>query len=348
MHQRDLLWRQSKDPYRVWLSEIMLQQTRVETATPYFERFLVRFPSVESLAAAALEDVLTEWSGLGYYRRARQLHAAAKVIASEGFPTSANELLKLPGVGQYTAAAVASIAFGEAIAVLDGNVERVISRIRAIEGHPKKAATRRQLQSGAQDFVDSHRAGDSNQALMELGATLCLPKNPKCLICPLHEDCKARQTGEVERYPTPTKKKAQQRVVRTAAALEFDGRWLLMRRSDDESLLPGTWELPWVSEEGESESVGTERDALERAFGARYGSCWSLGEHLVSVKHSITHRAIEVRLRSASIGTEDEIRESVGRNEVAWMTMSDLAERPHSSLTKKLLKRLEKKVSAAK
>lgn len=318
----------------------MLQQTRVETATPYFERFLIRFPSVDRLAAAPVDEVLTLWSGLGYYRRARQLHQAAQLIARDGFPQTAKELSALPGIGEYTAAAIASIAFGEAVAVLDGNVERVTSRWRAIDGEPKRAATRRLLRAAAEELVDPERPGDSNQAMMELGATLCLPRNPRCLLCPLHDTCRARQQGEPERFPTMAKKRAQRQVARTIAAVELDDRWLVVRRGDDEDLLPGTWELPWVSESGESESVGTETEAQERGLAQRYGGHWTLGNRVASVKHSITHRAIVAQVRSASIGSGDEIGEATTGQEIAWMTAGDLDRHPHSSLTKKLFRRL--------
>src|SRR4051794_9600327 len=182
-----------RDPYGIWLSEVMLQQTRVEVVLPYYARFLERFPTVRHLAATPLEDVLALWSGLGYYRRARQLHAAAQRVAAAGgdFPQTLEGLRALPGIGDYTAAAVASIAFGVAAPVLDGNVERVLSRWLAVSENPKESQARRRLLAAAESLLDPRRPGDSNQALMELGATLCTPRKPKCLFCPIAGGCRA-------------------------------------------------------------------------------------------------------------------------------------------------------------
>ena len=173
--RRSLPWRATRDPYRIWISEIMLQQTRVQTVIPYYESFMTRFPTVEDLAAAPLEEVLALWSGLGYYRRARLMHEAAKRLAATGFPARSSALEKLPGIGPYTAAAVASMAFGEAVPVLDGNVERVLCRRLALDRDPRRSAGRRLLLAATARLLDSKRPGDSNQALMDLGATICRP-----------------------------------------------------------------------------------------------------------------------------------------------------------------------------
>lgn len=178
--RRDLPWRRTRDPWAIWVSEVMLQQTRVETAIPYFERFLIRFPDPAALAAAPIEEVLAQWSGLGYYRRARQLHGAAReVVERGGLPRSSAELERLPGIGPYTAAAIASIAFGEPVPVLDGNVVRVAARLSAEPEDPSRAAARGRLLAVAATLLEISRPGDSNQALMELGATVCLPKSPR-------------------------------------------------------------------------------------------------------------------------------------------------------------------------
>ena len=202
--RRDLPWRaakdQSADPYAVWISEIMLQQTQVQTVIPYFEAFLAKYPDVESLAATSLDEVLASWSGLGYYRRARQMHrAAGEIVALGGFPTSAAGLRELPGIGEYTAAAIASIAFGEVVPVLDGNVERVLSRCLAQAEDPKRSRPRRRLRQAAAELLDPRRPGDGNQALMELGATVCRPTSPNCPVCPLAPDCRAHAEGDPER-----------------------------------------------------------------------------------------------------------------------------------------------------
>jgi A/G-specific adenine glycosylase len=238
-NKRDLPWRASRDPYRVWLSEIMLQQTRVAAAVDYYEQFLRRFPSVEHLARARESSVLAAWSGLGYYRRARMLHAAAKKLVRETggvFPATAERLQDLPGVGRYTAAAIASIAFNEPKAVVDGNVDRVLRRIMA------KNLSREATWQAADELLQTSRPGDFNQAMMELGATLCLPRQPKCLSCPIHEFCATR--GE---YPPPERAPRQQRRD-IYYSLNINGsRILLVQRPLDASLMAGMWELPAVS-----------------------------------------------------------------------------------------------------
>lgn len=327
-HRRELPWRRDRDPYRVWLSEVMLQQTRVETALPYYRRFLARFPTVQELAAAPLEDVLALWSGLGYYRRARQLHAAAGRIAVEGFPRSAAGLRDLPGIGEYTAAAVASISFGEVVPVLDGNVERVTARLLALAGDPKRAATRGRLRERAAALIDPDRPGDSNQALMELGATLCTPRAPKCLLCPLAGECRARAAGDAESYPSPRRRRAPERIRRLVAVVTSGERWLLFRRGDEETLLAGTWELPWVER-----AVG--REAAEAALARRYGGSWRLEEAAGEVRHGITHRALEVAVHRARL-------EPAGGGvaegpEAGWFDRRELAAVPTSSLVAKVL-----------
>lgn len=204
-HRRDLPWRRrAHDPYAVWVSEIMLQQTRVETVIPYYERFLERFPTPRALADAPLDAVLASWSGLGYYRRARMLHEGARAVVREhqgALPADAAALRALPGIGAYTAGAIASIAFGLREPLVDGNVERVLARVLALGGDPRAAATKKRLWTAARALADDPRPGDVNQALMELGATVCTPVSPRCLLCPLRAQCAARAAGDPERYP---------------------------------------------------------------------------------------------------------------------------------------------------
>jgi A/G-specific adenine glycosylase len=237
-NKRDLPWRANRDPYRVWLSEIMLQQTRVAAVVAYYRRFLQRFPTVEALASASESDVLAAWSGLGYYRRARMLHAAAKVVARERggeFPVTAEDWKTLPGVGRYTAAAIASIAFGEASAVVDGNVERVLQRING------KTISGERVWQQAESLLDRHRPGDFNQAMMELGATVCTPRAPACLTCPLVELCVAR--GELA---GGEKKSRQLRRVIHYALDRRNGSVLLTQRPAQARLMAGMWELPEI------------------------------------------------------------------------------------------------------
>jgi A/G-specific adenine glycosylase len=240
-HRRDLPWRASRDPYRVWLSEIMLQQTRVAAVIEHYQEFLRRFPTLEKLAAAREASVLAAWSGLGYYRRARMMHVAAKMIVREHdgkFPASEGALRELPGIGRYTAAAIASIAFDEPVAVVDGNVERVLQRVAG------KRLAGEELWTAANRLLDANRPGDFNQAMMELGAVVCTPRAPACLMCPVIELCATR--GEL----TSTGKAARQKKREIHFALNCrngdirDGEVLLVQRARNESLMPGMWELP--------------------------------------------------------------------------------------------------------
>lgn len=238
-HKRALPWRQDRDPYRVWISEIMLQQTRVAAAVEYYRRFLHRFPTIEKLAAARQSSVLAAWSGLGYYRRARMLHAAAREIVyqqSGKFPTTATELRILSGIGRYTSAAIASIAFDEPVAAVDGNVERVLQRVLG------KHLRGEGLWQTAEKLLSRNRPGDFNQAMMELGATLCLPRQPKCLLCPVSEMCATR--GELR----GTGNAAPQKKREIHYALDCrNGSVFLVKRDKTATLMPGMWELPEIT-----------------------------------------------------------------------------------------------------
>jgi A/G-specific adenine glycosylase len=239
---RDLPWRRDRDPYRVWVSEIMLQQTRVAAVIEHYHEFLRRFPNLKKLAAAREPTVLAAWSGLGYYRRARMMHAAAKEIVKEfggRFPQTAEELGKLPGIGRYTAAAIASIAFDQPVAVVDGNVERVLARVT---GENRLHAD---VWPIAEEVLHGKRPGDFNQAMMELGATLCVPRQPKCLMCPVSEVCRTR--GEL---PQAEKAKPQQKKEVHYALDCRDDAILLVERGKSESLMPGMWELPLIDGDG--------------------------------------------------------------------------------------------------
>lgn len=307
----------------------MLQQTRAETAGPYYERFLEHFPDRASLAAANDDEVLAAWSGLGYYRRARQLLTAARQLeaAGRGWPESAAEWRRLPGVGPYTAAAVASIAFGKAEPALDGNVVRVLTRLAAEPGDSGRAAVRRRLEALGRELLDPQRPGDSNQALMELGAMICRPRRPRCEICPLAGDCRASGTGEAERYPSHRKAPPARRERRVVALVSRRGRLLLFRRAGDEPQLAGLWELPWAR--------GEEGAGVERALGSRYGGRWRLGERLAGVRHAITNRRIEAELWRARHGAAEVVAEGP---EAGWHEPRRLALLPTGSLDGKLLR----------
>jgi A/G-specific adenine glycosylase len=247
--KRDLPWRRDRDPYRVWVSEIMLQQTRVAAVIPYFQRFLDRFPTVESLAAAPEQDLLACWSGLGYYSRARNLQKAARqIVENGGFPSDYDAIRQLPGVGDYTAAAIASIIYNIPRAVLDGNVVRVLSRLTGDAGDIGSSTTRKRLQGVASELLDANCPGQHNQAVMELGATVCLPRQPQCLLCPVEPHCQARRDGVQNELPVKLRRKQPVLLEETVLIVQKGGKLLLRQRGAGESRLPGFWELPLAEE----------------------------------------------------------------------------------------------------
>jgi len=301
--KRDLPWRRTKDPYAIWVSEIMLQQTRVSAAIPYFERFLARFPDYPALAAASEEDVLRQWAGLGYYYRARNMRKAAQLMVElGGFPRDYDAILTLPGVGDYTAAAVGSIAFDLPHAVVDGNVARVVSRLFASNGGKKETT------EIAGELLDRKRPGDFNQAMMELGATLCLPKNPQCLLCPVAKMCGARELGLQQEFPAPKTKTKNVEIERDLFWVERDGKVLAWQRPADARLMPGFWELP-------------EREHLPGA---------EPGDEIGGFRHGITVHNYSVTVwRTAVPSTWERCR---------WLEIGALSALPLSTIFKKALK----------
>ncbi|OJH40789.1 A/G-specific adenine glycosylase [Cystobacter ferrugineus] len=291
--KRDLPWRRTRDPYAIWLSEVMLQQTQVATVIPYWERFLQRFPTVEALATAPLPDVLAAWRGLGYYSRARNLHLAAQdVVARYGgkLPSTAAQLLTLRGFGRYTAGAVASIAFGEPAPLVDGNVARVFSRLFEVEGLPGDRVREARLWALATELVSPERPGDFNQALMEHGATVCRPDNPLCLLCPVREDCLAWRHGRVNELPPAKVRAAPKRMTLALAVWAHAGRLLLARR-EEKGLFGGLWELPAAEIEADTpdpESAGKLTQAL--------GTPVRVEAVLGTVRRQLTHRSLTLRL----------------------------------------------------
>jgi A/G-specific adenine glycosylase len=245
VYQRDLSWRRTRDPYAIWISEIMLQQTRVAAVIPYYERFLARFPNFESLAEAPESEVLAHWAGLGYYHRARNMQRAAQVMRGAGcFPTTFEGIRSLPGIGAYTAAAVASISFDLPHAVVDGNVFRVLSRVCDDDTNIASTAGRKHFARLAEELLDRQAPGAFNQAMMELGATICLPSNPQCLVCPVSALCRARQSGGQNELPVKITPKKSVREKRIVFWIEREGRVLAWQRPLTLRLMPGFWELP--------------------------------------------------------------------------------------------------------
>ncbi|MBL9024101.1 MAG: A/G-specific adenine glycosylase [Myxococcales bacterium] len=292
-HARELPWRGSRDPYAIWVSEIMLQQTRVETVKAFYGRFLERFPTIRALAAAPTADVLSAWAGLGYYRRARAMHAAAREVDERhggAIPRTAKGLSDLPGVGAYTAGAVASIAFGERASAVDGNVARVLCRLFALEVPIGTAQAARKLAPLADALVPADRPGDHNQAMMELGATVCTPRSPACSSCPLADVCVARRAGRENDLPIVTKKR-EAPVVRLTAAIagEGKGRGFVLARRPYDGLYGGLWEPPMT------EATGPRAKKTLLAGGLE------LGADLGSVRHVLTHRVLDVSVKRARI-----------------------------------------------
>jgi len=304
--QRDLPWRRTRDSYRIWLSEIMLQQTRVAAVIPYYEKFLERFPAVEALAAAPEEEVLRLWSGLGYYSRARNLQKAARQIVAKHrgvFPSGYEEVLALPGIGAYTAAAILSIAYQKKHAVLDGNVARVLARLCALRGDLRANGTWQGLQKTADHLLDETSPGDWNQAMMELGATVCAPRAPQCLLCPVGEFCEARKKGLVDLIPEKRAKRSTMEVTLAALVLvDRKGRTLLLpppkgpRKSaeaeDVPALVSRMWHFPTVAVNGGSAAAELKKFAAESVFGGRKFAMDL--EPLARVRHAVTYRAVTV------------------------------------------------------
>ncbi|VIO79645.1 Adenine DNA glycosylase [Bradyrhizobium ivorense] len=298
-HRRKLPWRAAAgelaDPYRVWLSEIMLQQTTVRAVGPYFEKFVTRWPDVSALGRASLDDVLRMWAGLGYYSRARNLHACAVAVLRDHdgmFPDTEEGLRALPGIGPYTAAAIAAIAFDRCTMPVDGNIERVVSRLYAIEEPLPQAKPL--IQQMAATLLGPSRAGDSAQALMDLGATICTPKKPACALCPLNDDCAARRRGDQETFPRKAPKKSGT-LRRGAAFVVTRGGELLVRSRPDKGLLGGMTEVP-----GSEWHAGQQDDAaLAQAPALKGVARWHRKAGVVS--HVFTHFPLELVVYTASV-----------------------------------------------
>jgi A/G-specific adenine glycosylase len=339
-HLRDLPWRaEPRDPYAVWVSEVMLQQTQVATVVPYLQRWLKRFPTVETLAAADLGDVLKAWEGLGYYSRARNLHKAARIVVEQHAgrpPAERRALLALPGIGKYTAGAILSIAFGQRAAVLDGNVKRVLARVYDVAGEIGKSATETHLWRLAQGLVEAvepQQAGPLNEALMDLGATVCLPQGPRCLLCPLHASCLARQRGTQEERPVRLARKPLPHFDVTAAVLRRPGQpeQFLIAQRPPEGMLGGLWEFPG----GKLHAGETLADCLRREMQEELGVEVAVGDLVTVVRHAYTHfritlHAFECRLLAGQ-------PQSIGVADWRWVTLDDLASYPFAVTDQKII-----------
>ena len=322
-NRRSMPWRDVVSPYRTLVSEIMLQQTRVDTVIPYFERFLKEFPTAEALAAAPIERVLERWSGLGYYSRARNLHGAARAVAAAGgFPSTLEGLRELPGVGPYTAGAVASIALGLDAPLVDGNVERVLCRQMGWAEDPKRIKAR--LWQRAAEILPAGEAGDFNQALMELGATVCTPVRPACLTCPVRASCAG--VGAPERYPAKAAKAAVPEAHAVAARIQEDGRILLARRPET-GLLAGLWELP-----------GGLGDNLAAVLAGRLGLTVAHAAPLGVVTHVFSHLRLHTAVFATAVTGAPAAIGGADYQDVRWVPVAEVDGMALSTLARKTLR----------
>jgi A/G-specific adenine glycosylase len=323
---RSLPWRGHPDPYAVWVSEIMLQQTRVETVIPYFEKWMQRFPTVKELAEASEQDVLNAWEGLGYYSRARNLHKAAKIVVEQHngeLPRDLKALRALPGIGRYTVGAIASIAFNMDEPTLDGNLRRVFARLFDVSEPADLPAGEEILWSLAAEHLPKGRAGDYNQALMDLGASICLPKNPRCLLCPLMEMCKARINGTQEQRPVLKPKKETPHYVHAAGVIVEDGKVLLAKRPS-KGLLGGMWEFP------NGRVDGKPAEELESVLEAGYRLKIQRNEALGTVQHAYTHFRVTVyafRCKLLSMSENENLK---------WVGLEELEDYPMGKVDRQI------------
>ncbi len=341
---RDLPWRKTRDPYAIWVSEIMLQQTRVQAVIPYYEQFLRRFPTVQKLARARIDSVLKLWEGLGYYSRARNLHEAAKQIVSRydgRLPDTRAELLSLPGIGVYTAGAVASIAFGRQEPVVDGNVIRVLCRVFRIRKDPKQTETRKHIWSIARDLLPAIAPGDFNQALMELGAEVCLPQTPYCGACPLRRTCLARRHSEQTRLPVRRRKKPIPCYPVVVGVIERNGQILIDKRKP-EGLLGGLWEFPG----GKKRPGESLEEALHREVREEIGIRIRVDGLIATVNHTYSH--FRIRLHAFGCTYVSGTPRCLGCYAVKWVRPGDLGRYAFPAANNRIIQALRQRKEPTK
>jgi A/G-specific adenine glycosylase len=329
---RSLPWRRSRDPYAIWVSEVMLQQTQVANVIPYYQRFLEAFPTVADLARAPLERVLKLWSGLGYYRRARHLHQAAKELVRRfagRFPRDYERIRSLPGIGDYTARAILSIAFGLPYTLLDGNVARVLSRLATLEGNLHQLSFRRTVEAQLERLLSPRSPGLFNQALMELGQTLCLPRAPRCAACPLRSWCRGYKSGQPQLYPKPRPRRAKESHYLAAAILRRGPRVAMVRGLDD-GLLNDLWNFPSAFGRSRAQALASLRQKLA-AFGS---ASIALRGPIAELRHGITYRSIRVHAYPAEIANPPRQRG------LRWFPISSLRQAAISQLARKIAQRV--------
>lgn len=339
-HAADLPWRENQDAYRVWLSEIMLQQTQVETVKPYFARFLAAFPTVHALAAAPLSDVLKLWEGLGYYSRARNLHQTAQVVSRDldgNFPQTVEGLLALPGIGRYTAGAIASIAFGQPAPLLDGNVIRVFARLTDLEADVSQPSVKEELWKLAEVWLDRERPGDYNQSLMELGRVVCKPRNPLCAECPVQKHCKAFANGTQNQRPVKARKGATPHYNVAAGMIWNEAGQLLIAQRPLDGLLGGLWEFPG----GKQEADETLPECLKRELQEELGITVEVGDLFCVVQHAFTH--FKITLHAFTCRYTDGQPQAIGVRDWAWVTPEQLAQYSFGKADREVIRALDER-----
>ncbi|MDZ7772047.1 MAG: A/G-specific adenine glycosylase [Balneolaceae bacterium] len=338
VHKREMPWRGINDPYRTWVSEVMLQQTRVDQAAPYYKRFIERFPTVEILAEAGQQEVLRVWEGLGYYRRARHLHEAARTVVEEfggELPDSWEEITRLKGIGPYTAAAVLSIAFGRPHAVVDGNVLRVLTRYFGLDGDIRKSAVKNEVQELADGLLDPERPGDFNQAVMELGAMVCTPGSPDCGKCPLQDGCEAARTARQDEIPykSPPKKRPHHQIG-VGVVRDGEGSVLIALRPEG-AMLGGLWEFPGGKQESGEELEETVRRELREELGVEV----VVEKPLMKVDHAYSHLTVSLNVFLCSLASgTPEARDS---QEVRWVALEELDDYPFPKANRAITEKLQ-------
>ncbi|MEM8603530.1 MAG: A/G-specific adenine glycosylase [Cyanobacteria bacterium P01_H01_bin.121] len=340
-HGRSLPWRQTRDPYAIWVSEIMLQQTQVKTVLPYYERWLKRFPTVEVLAAADQQVVLKVWQGLGYYARARNLHQAAQIIVTNyggDVPTTEAAILQLPGIGRTTAAGILSAAFNQPLPLLDGNVKRVLARLVALPKPPSKALSF--LWQLSEQLLDRDQARDFNQGIMDLGATVCLPRAPRCQVCPWCNACQARKTGmQLELPMREVAKPLPHKNIGVAVIWDHQGRILIDRRQQ-QGLLGGLWEFPG----GKIEAGETVEACIRREIREELAIEVAVKEHLITVDHAYSHFRVTLQVYQCQhLSGEPQPLES---DEIRWVTLTELDQYPFPKANVQIIDALKVHVQA--
>jgi len=336
---RDLPWRQTTDPYRIWVSEIMLQQTQVKTVIPYYDRWLETFPDISTLAESSLQTVLKQWEGLGYYARARNLHRAAKVIVNDYngiFPKQLADVLSLPGIGRTTAGGILSAAFNQPVSILDGNVKRVLARLIALDTPPKKAIN--QLWELSDQLLDQNHPRDYNQALMDLGATLCTPKQPSCLLCPWRNSCQAFQHNLQIKIPMRTPSSPlPHKQIGVAVIWNQQGKILIDRRLQ-EGLLGGLWEFPG----GKIEEQETIPACIEREIKEELGITVEVGDHLITINHAYTHFRVTLHVHHCRYLSGDP--QPIECDEIRWVKPDQLAEFPFPKANTRIIEAITSQI----